>query len=81
MYNHFWLDFDRFHKIIWGSFGIGGGSGDEHPSGVIVGGCDNGVMQVYDASKFLKNENPLVLTKNKQTGPVRALDFNPFRVS
>ena len=61
---------------------MGSGSGDgEHPSGVIVTGCDGGVMQVYDAAKILKNEDAIVLSKNKHTGPVRALDFNSFRVS
>jgi len=64
--------------LIWGSNGITGEK--EHPSGIIVGGCDNGVMEVYDASKILKNESPLVLTKSKHVGAVRALDFNPFRV-
>lgn len=74
----FGFDF-RFHKLIWGSHGISGDKG-EHPMGIIVGGCDGGVMQVYDAAKVLKNDNPLVLTKTKHTGAVRALDFNPFRV-
>lgn len=50
-------------------------------SGVIIGGFDGGLMNVYDAGKILKNEDPLVLTKNKHTGAVRALDFNSFRVS
>lgn len=70
---------DRFHKLVWGSNGITGDK--EHPSGIIVGGCDGGVMQIYDAAKILKNENPLVLTKTKHAGAVRALDCNPFRVS
>ncbi|CAG7824437.1 unnamed protein product [Allacma fusca] len=72
----------RFHKLIWGSHGISGSTqGDaDHPSGLIVAGCDNGLMQVYDAARILKNEEePIVLTKTKHTGAVRALDFNSFR--
>jgi protein transport protein SEC31 len=69
---------------MWGSHGMGEEEGEgEHPMGIIVGGCDNGVMEVYDAAKILKkgeSESPLILSKNKHTGPVRALDFNPFRV-
>ncbi len=37
-------------------------------------------MQVFDANKLFKGEDPIVLTKTKHTGPVRALDFNCFRV-
>jgi protein transport protein SEC31 len=48
---------------------------------VIVGGCDGGIMEVYDGNKILDlEEQALVLTKNKHSGPVRALDFNPARV-
>lgn len=38
-------------------------------------------MQVFNANKLFQNEDPIVLTKNKHIGPVRALDFNCFRVS
>ena len=72
----------RFHKLIWGSHGMGQESENSLVSGVLVGGFDEGVMKVFDANKVLnKGENPVVLTKNKHTGPVRALDFNSFRVS
>ena len=55
---------------------------DKCPSGIIVGGCEGGIIEVYDANKILEGEEqPLILTKNKHTGPVRALDFNSFRVS
>jgi len=54
---------------------------DKCKSGVIVGGCDGGIIEVYDAGKILDGEeSPMVLTKNKHSGPVRALDFNSFRV-
>lgn len=63
----------RFHKIIWGTPGVG----SEH--GTIVGGCDNGVIEIYNASQLLKGENGFVARPNKHTGPVHTLDFNPFQ--
>ncbi|CAL8099465.1 unnamed protein product [Orchesella dallaii] len=68
----------RFHKLVWGCHGVGGEK-NEFPAGLIVGGCDGGVMQVFNAYKLFQNEDPIVLTKSKHAGPVRALDFNCFR--
>ena len=36
---------------------------------------------MYDASKVIagQTEGALVFSKNKHTGPVQALDFNPFQ--
>ncbi|XP_068113975.1 protein transport protein Sec31B isoform X2 [Hyperolius riggenbachi] len=66
----------RFHKIIWGSFD-GGSSGS---NGVIVGGGDNGEITLYSASQILASGKEPVIGKNgKHTGPVRALDLNPFQ--
>ncbi|XP_077115274.1 protein transport protein Sec31B isoform X2 [Ranitomeya variabilis] len=67
---------NRFHKIIWGSF-----EGDSvGPSGVIVGGGDNGEITLYSTSQILTSGKEPVITKNgKHTGPVRALDLNPFQ--
>ncbi|RZC32965.1 transport Sec31A [Asbolus verrucosus] len=64
---------NRFHKIVWGAHG-----GDQ-TSGTIVGGCDRGLIQIYSASKLLNGENGLVCRQDKHTGPVHALDFNPFQ--
>ncbi|CAJ0925597.1 unnamed protein product [Ranitomeya imitator] len=65
-----------FHKIIWGSF-----EGDSvGPSGVIVGGGDNGEITLYSTSQILTSGKEPAITKNgKHTGPVRALDLNPFQ--
>ena len=50
------------------------------PSGLLVGGADRGIISMYDAAKLIKGEdNALVFTKEKHTGPVTALDFNPFQ--
>jgi protein transport protein SEC31 len=46
-----------------------------------VGGCDGGRIQVYNAAKVLAGEEGLVAHPDKHTGPVRALDFNPYQVN
>ncbi|XP_060096936.1 protein transport protein Sec31B [Heteronotia binoei] len=67
---------NRFHKLIWGRFASGGSD----PSGVIAGGGDNGVITLYSASQILTSANePAIDHVEKHTGPVRALDFNPFQ--
>lgn len=67
----------RFHKVAWGCYGVL----DDLPNGVIVGGTDNGGLMAYDASKFIKDDtNCLMFKKDKHTGAVKALDFNPFQV-
>ncbi|XP_060523111.1 protein transport protein Sec31A isoform X2 [Cylas formicarius] len=62
----------RFHKIIWGPSGT-------ESNGIIIGGCEDGLMQIYNASKMLKSENSLMVKQQKHTGPVHALDFNNFQ--
>lgn len=67
--------FLRYHKIIWGSYG-------NDPAGIIVGGCDYGTIKIYSAAKMLANENNCILSSpDKHTGPVRAMDFNPFQTN
>ena len=47
---------------------------------MIVGGLDQGLMTIYDAGKVISGEEgALVFSKDKHTGPVQALDFNPFQ--
>uniref|UniRef100_A0A8C6H299 Protein transport protein Sec31A n=1 Tax=Mus spicilegus TaxID=10103 RepID=A0A8C6H299_MUSSI len=66
----------RFHKLIWGSFG----SGLLENSGVIAGGGDNGTLTLYNVTHVLSSgKEPLIAQKQKHTGAVRALDFNPFQ--
>ncbi|XP_024873315.1 protein transport protein Sec31A isoform X1 [Temnothorax curvispinosus] len=63
----------RFHKIIWESYG-------NNPAGIIVGGCEDGTIKIYSATKLLAREsNCLINSPHRHAGPVRALDFNPFR--
>ncbi|KAK9888179.1 hypothetical protein WA026_000448 [Henosepilachna vigintioctopunctata] len=63
----------RYHKIIWGA------CGENQTAGTIIGGCDSGIIKIYNASKLLRNENGLIMQQEKHTGPVHALDFNPFQ--
>ncbi|XP_011708304.1 PREDICTED: protein transport protein Sec31A isoform X1 [Wasmannia auropunctata] len=63
----------RFHKIIWGSYG-------NNPAGIIVGGCEDGTIKLYSAAKLLaRDSNCLINSPHRHAGPVRAMDFNPFR--
>lgn len=51
-----------------------------HPSGLIVGGCEAGQINIYSAAKLLAgNEEPLLARQDKHTGAVSGLDFNPFQ--
>ncbi|XP_037063121.1 protein transport protein Sec31B isoform X6 [Peromyscus leucopus] len=66
----------RFHKLIWGSFD----NGLLENSGVIAGGGDNGMLTLYNVTHILSSgKEPLIAQRQKHTGAVRALDFNPFQ--
>ncbi|KAI1236379.1 hypothetical protein IHE44_0001668 [Lamprotornis superbus] len=67
---------NRFHKLIWGSFG----NGSAESSGVLIGGGDNGVLTMYSVQRILTSKgDPIIGQTEKHSGPVRALDFNPFQ--
>ncbi|KAM8912075.1 protein transport protein Sec31B isoform 1-T1 [Lycaon pictus] len=67
---------NRFYKLIWGSFG----SGLLEGSGVIAGGGDNGMLTLYNVTHILSSgKEPVIAQRQKHTGAVRALDFNPFQ--
>ncbi|XP_031246289.1 protein transport protein Sec31B isoform X5 [Mastomys coucha] len=66
----------RFHKLVWGSCG----SGLLENSGVLAGGGDSGMLTLYNVPHILSSgKEPLIAQKQKHTGAVRALDFNPFQ--
>lgn len=76
-YASFIFLFFRFHKLIWGNFG----NGSAESSGVIIGGGDNGVLTMYSVHHILTSKgDPVIGQTEKHSGPVRALDFNPFQV-
>ncbi|XP_058800032.1 protein transport protein Sec31A isoform X2 [Phymastichus coffea] len=63
----------RFHKLVWSSDA-------SNPAGIIVGGCDYGKIKIYSVAKMLTNDtNCLISSSVKHNGPVRAMDFNPFK--
>ncbi|ESO89042.1 hypothetical protein LOTGIDRAFT_106381 [Lottia gigantea] len=67
----------RFHKVLWGSLGIGT---SDFPAGVIVTGGDNGDIQVFNADSLIKQDEDCLINKlSHHNGAVRALDLNPFQ--
>uniref|UniRef100_A0A182SM03 Uncharacterized protein n=1 Tax=Anopheles maculatus TaxID=74869 RepID=A0A182SM03_9DIPT len=47
--------------------------------GLITGGCESGVLQVYNVAQLLAGQNALVAQQEKHQGAVRSLDYNPFQ--
>uniref|UniRef100_A0A182MXT3 Protein transport protein Sec31A n=1 Tax=Anopheles dirus TaxID=7168 RepID=A0A182MXT3_9DIPT len=70
----------RFHKLLWSPLaGTAGADPGPTPSGLITGGCENGVLQVYNVAQLLAGQNALVAQQEKHQGAVRSLDYNPFQ--
>ena len=42
----------RFHKLVWS--GHGGGGGGEDPAGIIIGGSDNGTINMWSADRIIQ---------------------------
>lgn len=52
-----------------------------HPSGILIAGGENGNIILYDPAKIMAGESDVIITESdRHTGPVRALDVNPFQV-
>ncbi|XP_064175110.1 protein transport protein Sec31A isoform X1 [Anguilla rostrata] len=67
---------NRFHSLIWVNFGMGA----DGSAGRLIGGSENGVLTVYSPDEILASgEAAIIGQSEKHTGPVRALDFNPFQ--
>lgn len=67
----------RFHSLIWVTFGMG----EDDSCGRLIGGGENGTVTVYSPAAVLSGAADAVTGQsNKHTGPVRALDYNPFQV-
>jgi hypothetical protein len=55
--------------------------GAGHPNGVLIAGGENGDVILYDPAKIMAGDDDVIITQSdKHTGPVRALDVNPFQV-
>ena len=49
----------RFHKLVWSAYGIHGA----HPSGLIIGGSDNGTITMWSADRIIRSETaPLTIS-------------------
>jgi protein transport protein SEC31 len=65
----------RFNKLIWNN-------DITNNKNIIVGGCENNNIYLYDYEKILKHDNdssPMIKSLQKHTGPVAALDINPYQ--
>lgn len=72
------LSLHRYHKLVWGPYGMDSGA---HPSGVLIAGGENGNVILYDPAKIMAGESDVIIAESeKHTGPVRALDVNPYQV-
>lgn len=75
-----WILFisDRLHSIVWVNFGLGA----DGTGGRVIGGSENGILTVYNPDVIMSSgADAVVGQSDKHTGPIRALDFNPFQVN
>ncbi|XP_072310454.1 protein transport protein Sec31A isoform X2 [Eucyclogobius newberryi] len=69
----------RYHTLVWSPFGI---DGQGLASGVLIAGGDNGNVILYDPVKILSGDSDVIIAESDiHTGPVRALDINPFQTN
>ncbi|CAL8318276.1 unnamed protein product [Lota lota] len=69
----------RYHKLVWSPHGMDGAG---HPNGVLIAGGENGDVILYDPGKIMAGDDDVIITQSdKHTGPVRALDVNPFQAN
>uniref|UniRef100_H3DQ02 Protein transport protein Sec31A n=1 Tax=Tetraodon nigroviridis TaxID=99883 RepID=H3DQ02_TETNG len=67
---------NRLHSIVWVDFGMGA----DGTGGRLVGGSENGILTLYDPDTIMSSgADAVVGQSDKHTGPIRALDFNPFQ--
>lgn len=56
--------------------------GEDGTGGRLVAGSENGSLTVYSPEAIISSAADAVVGQSdKHTGPVRALDFNPFQVN
>lgn len=66
------------HSIVWVNFGMGA----DGTGGRLVGGSENGILTLYNPDIIMSSgADAVVGQSDKHTGPIRALDFNPFQVN
>lgn len=68
----------RLHSIVWVNFGLGA----DGTGGRLIGGSENGILTVYNPEVIMSSgADAVVGQSDKHSGPIRALDFNPFQVN
>lgn len=65
----------KFHQLVWSPFD----NSSQYPNGLIIGGCENGYLKIYNVSKILAGEEALIAQSDKHCGPVRTVDCNFFK--
>ncbi|XP_037548482.1 protein transport protein Sec31A [Nematolebias whitei] len=70
----------RYHKLVWGPSSL---DTQGHPSSVLITGGENGNVILYDPARIMAGESDdvIVAESDRHTGPVRALDVNPFQTN
>ncbi|KAF2741082.1 hypothetical protein EJ04DRAFT_454513 [Polyplosphaeria fusca] len=64
----------RFNDIAWSQ------PSEEHPLGIIAGALDSGALVLWDAEKLRAGASDAQFEQiDKHTGPIQAIQFNPFR--
>ncbi|KAF2200524.1 hypothetical protein GQ43DRAFT_441491 [Delitschia confertaspora ATCC 74209] len=64
----------RFNDIAWSQ------PSEEYPRGIIAGALDSGALVLWDAEKLRTGASDALIEQiDKHTGPIKALQFNPFR--
>ena len=63
----------RFHDIAWGKR-------SDESQGVIAGALESGSLDLWDAEKLLNHGGEAHISRtSNHSGPIKALQFNPFR--
>ncbi|CAJ1070098.1 protein transport protein Sec31A isoform X2 [Xyrichtys novacula] len=69
----------RYHKLVWSPYGM---DSDAHQAGVLIAGGENGNVILYDPAKIMSGASDVIIAESAlHTGPVRALDINPFQTN
>ncbi|KAF1360016.1 WD40 repeat-like protein [Lizonia empirigonia] len=66
----------RFNDIAWSQ------PSEQYPRGIIAGALDSGTLVLWDAEKLRTGAGDAQIEQiDKHTGPIQALQFNPYRSS
>ncbi|KAF1851864.1 uncharacterized protein K460DRAFT_362627 [Cucurbitaria berberidis CBS 394.84] len=64
----------RFNDIAWSQ------PSEQYPRGIIAGALDSGALVLWDADKLHTGASDAQIEQiSKHTGPIQAIQFNPFR--